>query len=466
MDNKILKKPYIEFVGGSATDVTGSAYLVRFLNYHILLEYGLVQTSDDNADYVTNNKRHKDIKPKKIDYIILSHCHIDHCGLIPKLYREGCNAPLFIPKGSKGLLTIQLQDSVKIFTQEYERSGRAPLYTQEDVDKALSHVVEVDLRKPRKVNDHITFEYYDAQHIVRATQVMLSLNDGVNTKKIGFTGDISDYKNRYYLNNIDPLPKCDVLIGECTYGDVTRLHKERDRKVDVDKIRMAITNAKEHRSHIIIPTFSLNRLQDLMAIIYEMDKVEPIGFDVYIDSPLGRSISKEWRKLISTSSELWDEIINSNLFNWVNDFEETQRLVKSKKPMLVLAGGGMLSGGKAVYWCKENLSNPYNYIIFSGFATPDSIAGQLKSGKLKEIKIDGKKCKNNAKILSLNSLSSHMDNKHLLEYYTNVGYNKICLVHGEENGKIGFAKMLKEELSKANRTSKVIVVNKDTKTYF
>ena len=466
MDNKILKKPYVEFLGGSATNVTGSAYLIRFLNYHILLEYGLVQSSDDNADYITNSKRHKDIKPKKLDCIILSHCHIDHCGLIPKLYKEGCNAPLFIPKGSKGLLTIQLQDSVKIFSQERERSGRIPLYTQDDVDKTLKHVIEVDFRKPHKINDNITLEYYNAQHIVKAAQILLSLNDGVNTKKIGFTGDISCYKDRYYLDNLDPIIKCDILIGESTYGDISRLHKDRDRKVDVDKIRMAITNAKEHRSHIIIPTFSLNRLQDLLAIIYEMNEEDSIDIDIYVDSPLGMTISKDWHKLISKSEDLWNNIVRSNLFKWVHDFEQTERLAKSKKPMLVLAGGGMLSGGKAVYWCRESLSNPYNYIIFSGFATPESIAGQLKSGKLKEIKIDGKKKKNNAKILNLNSLSSHMDYKHLLEYYTNVNYTKICLVHGEETGKNSFAKVLKEELSKLDRTSKVISVNKDTKTYF
>ena len=465
MDTKTLKKPYVEFVGNSAVDVTGSAYLCRFLNYHILIDYGLVQTSNPDTDHTTNIKRHKNIKPKKIDYIILTHCHTDHCGLIPRLYKEGCDAKLYIPKGSKGLLTIMLQDSAKIFHQEEQRSGKTPIYTQDDIDRTLNHVIEVDFRNPFVINEHISFEYYRAQHIVKAAQIRLKLTDGITTKYVGFTGDISDYKSRYCLDGLMPLKTCHLLVGESTYGDSTRLHKERDRQTDINKLRTAITNAKEHKSHIIIPTFSLNRLQDLMAILYDMDLEEALDIPIYIDSPLGSQITREWKNLIDNSSGFWESVEKSNLFNWVSDFEETQRLVKSKKPMLVLAGGGMLTGGKAVYWCKENLSNPYNYIIFSGFATPESIAGQLKNGKLKEIKIDGKKCKNNARIMSLNSLSSHADFKHLIEYYTRVEYNKIVLVHGEESAKTCLAKALKNELSKVNRTSRVAIGTKDMKVY-
>ena len=177
-----LKTPYVEFLGSNASEVTGSANLIRFMNYHILVDYGLRQTSNEQEDYVCNLKRHKDIKPKKLDAIILTHCHIDHCGLIPKLYAEGATCPLYVPQGTKGLLTLMWQDSHKIFVSEHERFNRAPLYEQSAIDLALGYIVEVDLRSKQSINDHISFIYYNAQHIVKSRQIYLELNDGNNIK--------------------------------------------------------------------------------------------------------------------------------------------------------------------------------------------------------------------------------------------------------------------------------------------
>lgn len=465
MDNKILKTPYVEFLGSNASEVTGSANLIRFMNYHILVDYGLRQTSNEQEDYVCNLKRHKDIKPKKLDAIILTHCHIDHCGLIPKLYAEGATCPLYVPQGTKGLLTLMWQDSHKIFVSEHERFNRAPLYEQSAIDLALGYIVEVDLRSKQYINDHISFIYYNAQHIVKSRQVYLELNDGNNIKKLGFTGDYSTYKDRYWLNQRDDLPMVDILVGECTYSNSNRTIKERDRRTDVNKLKLAIDYALEHKSKVIIPTFSLNRLQDILAMLYETygDKL-PIR--TVVDSPLGKNISAIWNKLIDKDRDLWDRICYCDDIYWIDDFKMSVALDKLQESLLVIAGGGMLSGGRATYWCKHNLSNKYNYIIFSGYNTPESPAGQIRSGKLKSVKIDGVDVRCVAHTLAFNSFSSHADHKHLLEYYTELPYNKICLVHSEQESKAKFATELKESLSKANRSSRVVITNKDSKVHF
>ncbi len=470
MDNRTLKTPYIDFVGSSANEVTGSAYLIRYMNLHILVDYGLRQTSNDKDDYIINSKRHKDIKPKRLDAIILTHCHIDHCGLVPKLYKEGCKCTLYVPKGTKSLLTIMWQDCLKIFTQEYERFERKPLYDQEDIDNALNHIKECELNQTCILTEDthksfVAFTYYNAQHIVKARQIYFTFNDGTTVKHIGFTGDISNYKKRYYLQPLDKLPHCDALVGECTYSDSKRLHKERDRRTDINKLDTAIKFAKEHKSKVIIPTFSLNRLQDILTVLYEMYGNNP-PLKIIVDSPLGQKISNTWEYLIENDDKMWRAVSKWDKIMWISDFKDSLAFSKLQEPLIVLAGGGMVSGGRATFWCKECLSNPFNYIVFTGYSTPESVAGQIKSGEAKYITIDGKKIKSKAKTITLNSFSSHCDYRHLMDYYSEVSYNKICLVHSEQESKIKFAKDLRENLSELNRSSKVVVINKDTKVYF
>lgn len=456
---KAIMHPYIKFIGRNSTEVTGSCTLVRFLDQTILVDYGARQSSNDEEDYLINKKRHKDIKPKNITAIIVTHSHIDHTGLIPMLVKDGMNCPIYIPKGSKGILTLMWNDCVKIYNQEYERLDRQPLYIQEDVDKALALIHEVEIHDKCIITDNISFTYYNAQHIVKSRQVLLELNNGVNVKKIGFTGDWSNKSNTYYLNKFESLPQVDVLVAEATYANNKRTHKLKDRTKDIDKIKTAIQNNK---GKILIPTFSLDRLQNILTTLYEIyDGHIPIK--ILIDSPLGKSVSNEWSNIIDENRALWDEVTSWSNTYWTKDFKDTLAFSKINEPMLICGSGGMLSGGRATYWAKELLGSSKNTIMFCGYATPESTAGKIKNGTLKEIKIDKTTVKNKAQIVILNSFSSHADYNELLDYYTNIEYNKICLVHSNQDDKITFAKELRKKLSKANRTSRVIATNFETK---
>ena len=455
------EKPTILFCGSSSDEVTGSAYLVKYIDKEILVDYGLRQSSDQEEDYRINSKRNKDIKPKKLDLVVLTHCHADHAGLVPRLYKDGCKAEIIVQKGSKPLLELMWRDSAKINKIEHEKLGHLIIYDEKDVDEALAHIKEIDIHEKYEAikEPNISVTLYSAQHIVKASQVLLSFG---KTKKIGFTGDISDYRNKYWLTSMDYLPSVDVLVGEATYGNTNRNQKEKDRKTDISKLKTAIDYALNKKAKIVIPTFSLNRIQDLMATIYEMYDGKP-PIKIYVDSPLGMSISKLWPDLIDKDHELWDNICSSGAFKWVQNYLESKTLMETRDSMLVLAGGGMLQGGRAKAWFEHTVYNKHNHIIFSGYAVPGTLAGQLKQGLVTSIRIGREKVKCRAKVLSLNSFSSHCDNKLLLDYYSTVKYNKICLVHADKEVKLNFAGLLKERLSKENRTSKVIVVNKGTK---
>lgn len=384
--------------------------------------------------------------------------------MIPFLYKKGANCPIYIPKGSKGIFTLMFQDSVKIFMQDYEKLKREPIYHQEDVDKTLSHIVECELHDKIFINDNISFTYYNAEHIPKARQIVIELNDGVNIKKIGFTGDISHKFSQYYINEFENIPNhLDVLVGECTYSGDRRLHKPNDRAKDIDKLKMAIDYAVNHKSKVLIPTFANCRLQEVLTTIYDMyDGKPPIR--IVIHTPLGESISNEWSNIIDKNQELWYNIMKWDKKIFIHEPKDVEYFIKQKDfPLLVLCSGGFLKQGSALSWIKYILPNPNDYIVFCGYASEESNAGKIKSGKVSEIKVNREVIKNKCKFITLNSLSSHMDREQLFDYYTTINYNKICLVHSNQDDKITFAKELKDRLSKANKTSKVIATNYETK---
>lgn len=237
-----LKRAYYKAVGHSSHEVTGSCHLIRFKDQTILLDYGMYQSNDTINDYKINSIRHKDIKPKDIDYIFLSHVHTDHCGLLPTLYKEGCQAPIILSKKSKELLKLMLMDSVNIMERDEERYNKRDnvsihsLYSREDVEKTLQHVKEYEFDTLYTLRDDLKFKLLSANHILNAAQVYIEINDGNVIRKVGYTGDIGSPKIlKSYIEELQPLPQVDLLIGECTYANNTRVHKAKDRPVKTSK---------------------------------------------------------------------------------------------------------------------------------------------------------------------------------------------------------------------------------------
>lgn len=463
---KKITKPYLHFIGKNSCDVTQSMTLVSFQSYTGLIDCGLFQSTNDEADYRINSKLPKDVKPKELDFIILTHSnHVDHSGAIPTLYKNGCTCNTYIPKGTKAILTLLLQDSASIMSKELEKYGRKPIYNQDDVDIALSHVIECELHERIKINDYISFEYYKAEHICRARQIYMELNDGINVKKIGFTGDISINNPSHYLNSFERLPQVDILVGENTYNSPSRTNKQGDREKDIEKLDTAIKNAQKVNGFVIVPTFSNTRLQEIMTVLYEMyDGDFPI--DIFIDTPLGRNISYVYEDVIESDFDLWEKVKSWDKFTYIEGYQERFGLLCYDRPAIVLCSGGFLQNGTGVTWVKQCLDKTKNTIAFCGYSSTDSVASKIKSGELKHIKIDKRNVRNKANILIMNSFGSHMDYNQLIDYYTTVPYNKIALVHGDFDKKVKFSEVLKEELSKVNRSNRVICTTEGSKVRF
>lgn len=459
---KGVVKPYIQFLGNSAIDVTGSMYLVRFKKYIILLDCGLVQKNDIMTSYKENKEQLKKLKPTEIDYIILSHVHVDHSAMIPALYAKGCHAHIYVPMNSKKYLKLLWMDSMKIINSDCLKLQKkhglraSPFYTENDIDKTLSRCIEIDFDTSFHINQDIEFEYYSAGHIIHAAQIYLTLHQDNQIKRIGFTGDIGGLTKRPYVDNRKDLPFCDVLIGENTYNVITRPNKIRDRDKDIEKIITVVQNS----FRVLIPTFSLGRTQEILTILYELWSNNLLSHDIkiYLDSPLSEKICNLYNEF-----DEWDSIWHWDNLHIIQNWEESKILQWSGEKCIILSASGFLNGGRVLAHLQTILPNKNNHVLFVGYAGENNLASQIKNGN-KKLFIDGTEVRNEANITELRSFSSHASYEELTDYYINqCRYNKLCLVHGNYEAKVEFASMLQTKLISQGISSRVICINQNQK---
>lgn len=463
MTSRGTKNPYVSFIGSSATGVTQSCYLVRFQKYNILLDCGLYQESDICTNYKRNQELLRKIKVKDLDWIILHELHIDHTGLIPALFAKGCHAHVYVPQSSIPFLKLLWYDSMRIMQSDCEKLVKkhgmkaSPLYCEKDIEMALERCVEVPYNQPKQISSNIWLEYYPSGHILHAAQVYLELQEGYVTKRIGFTGDIGGPTHRPYTTPRLTLPFVDLLIGESTYNAKSRINNARDRANDIAKIKTVVAEAQK----ILIPAFSLQRTQELLKVLYDMWKQGDLpDIPIYLDSPLAQKICNIWN----------DDDFDHNILGWKNlhfihDYPDSVALQNRSEHCIILSASGFLNGGRVVSHLKSILPNPQSTVLFVGYSGENNLASQIKSGQ-KTVVVDGVELRNNAKIVDLRSFSSHASREELMDYYADMcRYNKLCLVHGEFEGKVEFAHELQDDLVAQGNSARVIAVNQDTKIY-
>lgn len=457
-------KVKVELVGTSADGVTGSMYYITYNDKQILLDCGLYQTSSDDIlkQYKVNHRNYK-IPFQDLDAVIISHLHMDHVGLVPYLFARGYNGNVYIPKGNKLLAKIMWEDSLKIFESDCikleKRFGvnATPLYTQDDIEMAMSHLVELPFGEDIVLFDDLIVRYYHASHIVNAAQVYLTFKINQTVKHLGFTGDIGSDIDKDYILPYETLPYCDVLIGECTYGNSHKTHKQKDREKDIEKIKCVIDQCCQNDTEkVLLGSFSLNRLQDILTTLYKIyGNDETFATPIVIDAPLGKKITDIWSKLVEKNVQLWQRVISWKNIVWVDSYEDSQTWQKLQTSQVVISTSNFMKNGRIVSWLKSILPHENSRVLVCGYAgNEDSVAYQIQHNK-KYVTIDGGQVRNRANVMQLTSFSSHACRSELLERYTTIPYNRIYLVHGEKSGKVEFAKLLREELSKADRSSKV-----------
>lgn len=467
---KSKSKIQINFVGESSNDVTGSCIHIKTPNRQILLECGSFQSCGSTLENYKVNNKHFDFKPKEIDYVFLMHNHVDHIGLVPKLYKNGSSAQVVAPTGTKSVAEILLRDSAHIMDADaLELSDKfkrdyTPIYTESDVDRCLNYYTEYPIGETIRLDEYIKFKFIPSGHILNSAQLELWITEGNVTKKIGYTSDLGNvHIKKYYTNIFKPIKKCDVLIGESTYAREERVANQKMRNKDLEKLEVAVRQTcVENRSRVLIPVFANDRCQNILTYLYDIfGGDESFDIPILVDSPMAIRICKSYGELLEGSdAKKWQDVIKWKNVHFVEESLESREWRDSNQPVVVLASSGMMVKGRSTGWAHNMLPRANDRIIFCGFAAEDSLAAIIKEGKQKTITISGHRVKNKCQVTDLHSFSSHMQRDSLLKVYGATECEKVILVHGEMNGKIEFSKELQEEISKNNLTSKVVVANK------
>lgn len=461
----------VSFIGNNAEHVTGSCTLITTQNKKILIECGLIQDGGLLLnEYIVNTAKFK-FKPKDIDYIFICHMHTDHIGLLPRLYAQGCQAKIIAPEGNYQLGKILLKDSAYIMSKDVEslkrKTGKeySPIFTSEDVDICMNYWTEYSFDKEFILDDELKFKFIGSGHIMNAAQLELTIKSGMNSKKIGYTSDLGPKLTKYYSSKFQPIGKVNLLIGENTYNSPIRSTTSKDRKKDIEKIKCIIEETCLcNNSKVLIPVFANDRCQNILTFLYQIwGEDKEFKIPIIIDSPMAVAITKLYEELVSDEDyKLYKKVIQWDNVHFIEDYEDSKILQQTNQPMIVLSCSGMLVSGRSVSWLSSIISNPNNHVLFVGYSTENSLASKIKQGKSKTITIDGKVYPNKCHITSLKSFSSHMQYSDLLDYYSTVHCDKICLVHGDKENKNEFCNSLSEKISNQNKTTKVICVNKST----
>lgn len=444
---------------GAAREVTGSCYLIEINSTKFLVDCGLQQGQDEKED------QKFPFNANEIDFVILTHAHIDHSGRLPLLVKEGFNGKIYATKATCSLISIMLIDSAHIQeadalleNKRYKRAGKnevTPLYTTEDAQNTLKYLIPCNYNEVYNINESIKFNFIDAGHILGSASVELFLSENETNKKIVFSGDIGN-KNKPIIRDPQYIKYSDLVIMESTYGN--KNHEESmDYALDLATI---IDKTLSNGGNVVIPSFAVGRTQDLLYYLREIKERKLIknnpNFPVYVDSPLASEATKLYSGLLKDYLEYADEAtinlikkgINplafSNLF-FTDLTEQSKAINNNPIPKVIISSSGMCEAGRIQHHLKHNLWRKESSIIFVGFQAIGTLGRKILDGA-KKVEIFGEEIIVNASIYNFSSLSAHAGKDELLEWINNFDKkpSKVFVVHGENSVCLEFTKLLNE----------------------
>ncbi|WP_456436323.1 MBL fold metallo-hydrolase RNA specificity domain-containing protein [Thermovibrio ammonificans] len=436
---------------GAARVVTGSCHLVEAGGVRFLLDCGLFQGSEELEDL--NPKFTFD--PSEVDFVILSHGHLDHCGRLPYLVKKGFNGKIYATSGTVDIAHLILLDAaqvqeehVKTANRKRLREGKKPkelLYTVDDVFDTFSHFTRCEFNRWYSVGP-VKFRFHDAGHILCSEFIELE----VEGKRLLFSGDVGN-RGKPLIRDPEPPPKADVVLIETTYA--SRRHKSFEESVR--EFKEVVLSTFERGGSVLIPTFALERAQDILYILknmYEKGELPPCR--VFLDSPLAISVTKTFRKhpecledkVLRELKERGD-IFSFPYLEFTRTVEESKRINDYRGRAIIIAGNGMCTGGRILHHIKHRIWDPRNSIVFVGYQAEGTLGRAIVEGA-KKVKVFNEIVAVKASVYTINGFSSHADGPQLFEWLRRASKEntEVVLVHGEESSMEPFALEVKGKL--------------------
>ncbi|MBP7777362.1 MAG: MBL fold metallo-hydrolase [Acidobacteria bacterium] len=440
---------------GAARTVTGSRYLVEAAGTRVLVDCGMFQGLKELR---LRNWADPPVPPASIESVVLTHAHLDHVGMLPRLVAQGFNGRIFCTPGTQDLCSLVLPDAGRIQEEEAERANRygyskhkpaKPLFTEEDAIKTLSRLQPVGYERPIPVaNGALEVEFIPTGHLLGAAYVLMHRQDGEGGTVL-FGGDLGRYDRPVLVDPSDGV-KTDVLLVESTYGD--RLHPEAD---ETERLKTFILETAQRKGKLIIPSFSIGRVEEVLYAIKQLEDARQVPpLPVYVDSPMALKALEFYKR---RAHELDDDIQKRRdevcafctaRFTPVPTARESQDVVERPGPAIVIASSGMATGGRVLHHLANDLPDPKNTVLFVGFQAAGTRGRQLIEGA-SEVKIRGQLIPVQARIEKLNGMSAHADAGEILRWLktfpTPPGIT--YLVHGEPSAQDALKIRIENELA-------------------
>ncbi|SPF36094.1 Beta-lactamase domain protein [Candidatus Sulfopaludibacter sp. SbA4] len=442
---------------GAAGTVTGSMHLVESGDKRFLLDCGLFQGRRKDADRINRNLP---FPASSIDAVVLSHAHIDHCGNLPTLVKNGFSGPIFTTPATVDLCNSMLRDTAHIQEKDAEFLNKRlekrkaqglenglvePLYTMEEAERTLPLFQPVPYHTPHLLAPQLTYVAYDAGHILGSSSVVL--HDASNGRvRLAFSGDVGR-PNLPIIRHPETPPAAEYLILESTYGG--RLHKSVDHVVN--KLADVVNRTARRGGRIIVPAFAVGRTQQLVLLLHQLaDEKRIPNIPIFVDSPLGINITQVHRDHPECfNDETREYLLHSqdpfgfSRLQYVREAADSKKLNDLHGPFVVISASGMCEQGRILHHLRNNIEDPRNTVLITGFQAQDTLGRKLVE-KWPEVRIFGEPMRVRAEISSLDELSAHADQGELLEWIRPLApsLRKVFLVHGEPQQAQTFAKLL------------------------
>lgn len=444
---------------GATEEVTGSKFMLTTQKgVKILLDCGMYQGKGLETD-----KMNRDLgfNPQEVDFILLSHAHIDHSGLIPYIYKLGFRGKIFCTPATRDLCAIMLADSgriqeadVKQFNKKNDRIDKEPIepiYTEKEAAECMSLFVSIPHELAFNITPNVTIQFFESGHMLGSSAIFITFKEGRKTRKLCYTGDVGRY-NKRILPDPKPFPAADYIITESTYGN--RLHSTLNEAEQ--QLMLVVREAcSKRQGKLLIPSFAIGRTQEIVYSLHRL-KLEGLlpDIDCFVDSPLACSATNIYR--------LHDEDFNSEIrefmektkdpfgfdhLTYVRTVDDSKKLNKHNRPCIIISASGMMEAGRIKHHLANNIDNPKTTILCVGYCAPTTLGAKIMRGD-KMVSIFGEEHTVKAHLERIDAYSGHADYNELIQYLScqkgNKKLKRIFIVHGEGDVRKVYAEHLKE----------------------